>query len=74
MLHGGQCLAMRRQNGVGVLRKELGLEGVNHDGEANHLTFPHSEKPAISVLIACWVLASVVAVRWVYLAVLRMER
>ena len=64
--HRRQCLAMRWQERVLILRQELGLEELDDGREQDHSAFPQSmEKPFISALMTCLALLCVVDVRWV---------
>ena len=65
---------MRGQERTLVLGQERRLKGFDDRREPHHRTVPHPmEKPFISALIACVALWAVLEVRWVYLAVVRME-
>ena len=74
VLHRRERFAVRRQQRIAVAFQELGLEGVDDRREPDHLTCPQSmRKPLIKALIFWLAWRSVVELRWVYLAVVRIE-
>ena len=74
LLHGGQRLALAGQERVAVAGQELGLEGIDDGGQGDHCTAPHAiAKPSIRALMSWVALCPVWAVKWVYLAVVRIE-
>jgi hypothetical protein len=74
LLHGGQRPPLAREQAILVFCQQRRLEGFDDRCEADHLTAPHAmEKPFIKALMSRVALCPVWRVRWVYLAVVRME-
>ena len=66
---------MRWQERLTILCEERRLEGLDDGSEADHLTCLQStKKPLINPSMSRYALSLVWAIRWVYLAVVRMER